>query len=79
MPSRILLRAQNGTLAPMVGVSWDRVEWTPIQSMLKGFYPNGGGVEKIARLSRSSDADHATVDLLLGPTDPPALRFSFDV
>lgn len=77
-PSWITLRANAGALAPMVGVAWDQVEWTPIQSMLKGFYPSGGGVDKIARLSRSSDAERATVELVLGPTDPPALRFSFD-
>ncbi len=78
-PCRISLRARDGALDPMVSITWDRVEWTPIQSMLKGFYPSGGGVEKIARLSRASDAEDATVELVLGPTDPPGVRFSFDV
>lgn len=75
--SRLWLRARDGVVEPVVGLGWDRIEWAPIQSMLGGFYPAGGGVEKIARLARSSDALHATVELALGPTDPPALRFSF--
>jgi hypothetical protein len=78
-PNWISLRAREGALDPMVGVIWDRVEWGMIQTMLKGFYPQGGGVEKIARLSRSIDDNHAFVELVLGPTDPPALRFAFDV
>ena len=79
MPSRRSVRARNGVLDPMLAVAWDRVEWTPIQSMLKGFYPRGGGLEKIARISRAVDAERADVELVLGPTDPPGLRFSFDV
>jgi hypothetical protein len=77
--SRLSLRARDNTLEPVLVVAWDRVEWAPIQSMLRGFYPNGGGVDKIARLSRSSDAEHATVELVLGPIDPPGVRFTFDV
>ena len=77
MTTRTWLRTREGALEPRVGIVWDEVEWTPLQSMLKGFYPKGGGVEKIARLSRAIDAEHATVELILGPTDPPALRFTF--
>lgn len=78
-PTRLSLRATGGTLEPMLAIAWDRVEWTPLQSMLRGFYPRGGGVEKIARLSRAHDNEHATVELVLGPTDPPGIRFSFDL
>ncbi|MGE0401746.1 MAG: hypothetical protein AB7T06_33905 [Kofleriaceae bacterium] len=78
-PSRLSVRARDGALDPRLGVAWDRVEWGMIQSMLKGFHPAGGGVEKIARLSRTVDADHATVELVLGPVDPPAMRITFDV
>lgn len=78
MTSRVAVRARDGVLDPAVIVAWDRVEWAPIQSMLRGFYPHGGGVDKIARLSRALDAEHATVELILGPTDPPGLRLSFD-
>lgn len=77
LPNRLWVRARAGSLEPIVGVVWDRVEWTPLQSMLKGFYPGGQGVEKISRLSRANDAEHATVELVLGPTDPPAVRFTF--
>jgi hypothetical protein len=79
MPSRLSLRATDGVLEAMLTLAWDRVEWTPLQSMLRGFYPRGGGVDKIARLSRANDAEHATVELVLGPTDPPGVRFSFDL
>jgi hypothetical protein len=79
MTTRLSLRARGGVLDPVVIIAWDRVEWTPIQSMLRGFYPSGGGVDKIARLSRSSDAEVATVELVLGPADPPGVRFTFDV
>lgn len=75
---RVSVRARDGALDPAVLVAWDRVEWAPIQSMLRGFYPRGGGVDKIARLARAIDADSATVELILGPTDPPGLTFSFD-
>ncbi len=79
MTTRISLRATDGALEPTVIVAWDRVEWTPIQSMLRGFYPSGQGVDKIARLARSSDAEDATVELVLGPIDPPGVRFTFAV
>ncbi|MDB4963615.1 MAG: hypothetical protein JWP01_3614 [Myxococcales bacterium] len=76
-PSRLTLRARDGVVEPRVCMVWDRVEWRPIQSMLGGFYPSGRGVELVARLTGSIDAVHATVELVLGPTDPPGLRFSF--
>jgi hypothetical protein len=79
MPSRLTLRARDGVLEPRVGVIWDRVEWRPIQSMLGGFYPAGRGIALVARLTGSIDAEHATVELVLGPTDPPGLRFSFEL
>ncbi|MFN0247095.1 MAG: hypothetical protein ACKV2T_09305 [Kofleriaceae bacterium] len=79
MTSRLSLRSRDGALEPALTLAWDRVEWAPIQSMLRGFHPSGGGVDKIARLSRSSDTEHATVELVLGPVDPPGMRFTFDV
>ncbi len=87
--NRAWLRARGGVLDPVLGLAWDRVEWQPIQSMLAGFYPAAGapkserdglrpvgGVEKIARLSRAAEVEHATVELVLGPTDPPGLRIA---
>lgn len=76
MVTRAWVRARAGTVAPLLGLVWDRVEWLPIQHMLSGFYPNLGGAAKIDRLSRALEVDHATVELVLGPTDPPALRFA---
>ena len=77
LTSHLTLRARDGVVEPRLGVVWARVEWRPIQSMLGGFYPAGRGVELVARLTRAIDAEHATVELVLGPTDPPALRLSF--
>jgi hypothetical protein len=54
---------------------WDRVEWQPIQSMLSGFHP-GTPVGQLPRIARTVEADEATVELLLGPKDPPALRLT---
>lgn len=74
--TRAWVRARAGTVAPQLGLAWDRVEWLPIQHMLSGFYPAVDAVTKIGRLSRALEVDHATVELVLGPTDPPALRIS---
>lgn len=79
MPIRASLRSQGAAIEPSLTVAWDRVEWQPIQSVLGGFYPRGQGIEKIARLSRAIDADSATVELVLGPNDPPGVRFAFRV
>ena len=79
MPSRASLRSQGGAIEQALSVAWDRVEWQPIQSMLGGFHPRSNGIEKISRLSRAIDADSATVELVLGPADPPGVRFSFRV
>lgn len=76
MVTRATVRARAGAVLPQLGLVWDRVEWLPIQHMLSGFYPALGGAAKIDRLSRALEVDHATVELVLGPTDPPALRFS---
>jgi len=76
MESRAWVRTRAGVVEPLIGIAWDRVEWLPIKHMVTGFYPalNAGG--KIDRLSRALDVDHATVELVLGPTDPPAMRIS---
>lgn len=76
MTTRAWVRARAGTVDPQLGIAWDRVEWLPIQHMLSGFYPSSGAVAKIDRLSRALEVDHATVELVLGPSDPPAVRFS---
>jgi hypothetical protein len=76
MVSRAWVQARAGAVLPALGLVWDRVEWLPIQHMLNGFYPALGGAAKIDRLSRALEVDDATVELILGPTDPPALRFS---
>ncbi len=77
MPIRASLRSKAGAVEESLTIAWDRVEWQPIQSMLGGFYPRGQGVEMIARLSRAIDPDTATVELALGPQDPPGVRFAF--
>lgn len=79
MPSRAALRAQGTAVETSLTIAWDRVEWQPIQSMLGGFYPRGNGVDKIGRLARAIDTDVATVELVLGPADPPGVRFAFRV
>lgn len=74
MATRVWLRARSGELDPVVGLAWDEVEWLPIQHMMGGFYPEIDSATKIQRLSRAVGRDHATVELLLGPLDPPAMR-----
>ena len=76
MVSRATVRARAGAAVPELGLVWERVEWLPIQHMLSGFYPALGGAAKIDRLSRALEVEDATVELVLGPADPPALRFS---
>ena len=76
-PIRASLRSQGGKIETSLAIAWDRVEWQPLQSMLGGFYPRGQGVDKIGRLARGIDTDVATVELVLGPNDPPGVRFSF--
>ena len=76
MTSRASLRARAGVVQPRLAVAWDRVEWRPLQSMLAGFYPAQGAIGQIARIARTCEVDHATVELVLGPTDPPAMRIS---
>ena len=76
MVTRAWLRSRAGTVDPHLGLAWDRVEWLPIQHMISGFYPTVGATTKLERLGRALEVDHATVELVLGPTDPPALRIS---
>jgi hypothetical protein len=76
MTSRASLRSRAGQAEPRIGLSWDRVEWRPLQSMLAGFYPSHGAIGQLARIARTCEVDHATVELVLGPTDPPAMRIS---
>ena len=73
------IRLGQRTIAPAVGLVWDRVEWQPIQRMLAGFHPAGDPVARIAQLSRVSDVEVATVELVLGPVDPPAMRILVSV
>jgi hypothetical protein len=74
MPTRTWLRARNGELDPIVGLAFDEVEWLPIQHMMNGFYPEIDSPTKIARLSRAVGLEQATVELILGPLDPPGMR-----
>ena len=76
MVTRAWVRARGDAVDPHLGLVWDRVEWLPLQHMLSGFYPTLDAVTKISRLSRALEVDHATVELVLGPTDPPGLRLS---
>jgi hypothetical protein len=75
-PSRASLRFRAGQVQPFVGVSWDRVEWQPIQSMISGFYPDHGAIGQLPRIARACEVEDASVELVLGPTDPPAVRIS---
>lgn len=77
MPIRASLRSQGSAMERSLAVAWSRVEWQPIQSMLGGFYPRGQGIDKIARLARAIDADTATAEIVLTPSDPPGVRFAF--
>lgn len=74
--TRASLRAKAGVVEPRVTLAWDRVEWQPIQSMVGGFYPEHGAVGQLPRIARACEVDEATVELVLGPTDPPAMRIS---
>lgn len=74
MPTRTWLRARNGELDPIIGLAFDRVEWLPIQHMMSGFYPELDAETKISRLARNLDTEEATVELVLGPKDPPGMR-----
>jgi hypothetical protein len=74
MDSWVWLRSRNGELDPVVGLRWERVEWLPIQHMMNGFYPEIDAVTKISRIANHTKIEHATVELLLGPIDPPNMR-----
>ena len=76
MVSRAWLRSRGDVVEPQLGLAWDRVEWRPIQSMLGGFYPSRDCVEQVAKLARACDAQHATVELILGTGAAPAMRLS---
>ncbi len=76
LPSRAWLRARGDAVEPLLGLVWDRVEWRPIQSMLGGFYPSRNGVEQVGKLAQACEAQHATVELILGTGGAPAMRVS---
>lgn len=73
-PSRIWVRARAGKLDPILTLAWDVVEWLPIQHMMSGFYPAIDTTTKIGRLARAVGIEHCTVELVLGPVDPPGMR-----
>nr|MBA2540748.1 hypothetical protein [Deltaproteobacteria bacterium] len=73
-PSRIWVRARAGKLDPILTLSWDLVEWLPIQHMMSGFYPTIDTTTKIGRLARAVGIEHCTAELVLGPVDPPGMR-----
>ncbi len=79
MPSRIWVHARNGELDPILALAWDEVEWLPIQHMMSGFYPQLDSETKIGRLHRNAGVDHATVELVVGPVDPPGMRLLVQV
>jgi hypothetical protein len=75
-PTRAALIARGGTVEPALHVIWDRVEWQPIGSMMAGFYPEHGAIGQLPRIAQLCEAEHATVALILGRTDPPAMRLT---
>jgi hypothetical protein len=79
MPSRVWLAGKPGELDPVVGLAWDRVEWVPIESMMTGFYPELDSATKVGRIARNTGIEHATVDLVLGPVDPPGMRLHLEL
>ncbi len=79
MTSRVWLRSRGDVVEPVVGLAWDKVEWRPIQSMLDGFYPSVGAVDRIAKLASAVEVQHATVELVLGTGAAPAMRVSVHV
>lgn len=74
MASGVWLRSRNGELDPIVGLRWERVEWLPIQHMMNGFYPELDPATKIQRIANHTKLEEVTVELLLGPVDPPGMR-----
>lgn len=74
MPSRVWLRAKAQELDPIVTLAWDRVEWLPIQHMMAGFYPSLDTETKLGRIARATGIEEITVELVLGPVDPPGMR-----
>ena len=75
-PTRTSLRVKGGNVAPQLAITWSRVEWQPIASMVGGFHPQQGAIGQIPRIARTCEVDEATVDLILGPSDPPSLRIA---
>jgi hypothetical protein len=72
--SRAWVRSRAGKLDPILALSWDVVEWLPIQHMMSGFYPAIDTTTKIGRLARAVGIEHCTIELVLGPVDPPGMR-----
>ena len=79
LTSRVAVRARDGVVEPRLALAWDRVEWLPIESMLAGFHPTPNRVEHLHRLARAVGRDEATLELVLGTQDPPALRIAVRV
>ena len=77
--THVWVRGTRRALAPALGLVWARVEWQPIQRMLAGFHPAADPVARVAQLARAADVEVATVELVLGPSDPPALRILVSV
>ncbi|MBA3462395.1 MAG: hypothetical protein H0T46_20705 [Deltaproteobacteria bacterium] len=75
-PTRTSVRVKGNTVAPQLAISWDRVEWQPVGSMLGGFHPQQGAIGQLPRIARTCEVEEATVDLILGPSDPPAMRIA---
>lgn len=75
-PTRASLRVKGQSVAPQLAISWDRVEWQPIGSMLGGFHPQQGVIGQLPRIARTCEVEDASVDLILGPSDPPAMRIA---
>ena len=77
--TRTVLSAKGGTVEPALHVVWDRVEWQPLGSMMRGFYPEHGAIGQLPRIAQSVEAEHATVALVLGRTDPPGMRITLSL
>ncbi len=71
--SAVLLDADEP--APRLAVRWTHVRWETVIRMALGFHPGSDAGTKLGQLSGAFGAELAqSVELLLGPSEPPTMR-----